>query len=174
MLRCRYAFLVIFFPVSSSSSRVFFCLLKGNYYSFTGQHEQAIAQFQRALRLDARFLSACTLMGHEYIELKNLPAAVAAYRRAIGEFILLCAIFLRASQITLINTTHAVVDVSPRDYRAWYGLGQTYEILAMPLYSLYYYRQAQILRPDDTRMLSALATAYKVNAGLHKFMFNDF
>lgn len=54
-----------------------------------------------------------------------------------------------------------VVDINPRDYRAWYGLGQTYELLYMPLYSLYYYRRAQRLRPNDPRMLSALAQMYK-------------
>ena len=34
------------------------------------------------------------------------------------------------------------VDLSPRDYRAWYGLGQTYELLHMPLYALHYFRRA--------------------------------
>jgi len=37
-------------------------------------------------------------------------------------------------------------EVNRRDYRAWYGLGQTYEILKMPYYCLYYYKQAQMLR----------------------------
>lgn len=32
------------------------------------------------------------------------------------------------------------IEVSPRDYRAWYGLGQTYELLQMPYYAVYYYR----------------------------------
>lgn len=34
---------------------------------------------------------------------------------------------------------HAV-DLNPRDYRAWYGLGQTYELLNMPYYALHYHR----------------------------------
>ena len=54
------------------------------------------------------------MLGHEHVELKNTPAAIAAYRTA--------------------------VDVDPRDYRAWYGLGQAYELLAMPHYALFYYR----------------------------------
>lgn len=33
------------------------------------------------------------------------------------------------------------VDVNPRDYRAWYGLGQTYELVNMPYYALYYFRR---------------------------------
>ncbi len=44
---------------------------------------------------------------------------------------------------TLVSTADAyrhAVDLNPRDYRAWYGLGQTYELLLMPYYALYYYR----------------------------------
>lgn len=48
-----------------------------------------------------------------------------------------------------------------RDYRAWYGLGQSYEILKMPFYSLYYYKIAQQLRPYDSRMLVALGETYE-------------
>ena len=36
-----------------------------------------------------------------------------------------------------------------------YGLGQTYEILAMPYYALFYYRKATALRPYDSRMWCA-------------------
>ena len=32
---------------------------------------QAVQYFQRALRLDRAYLSAWTLMGHEFVELKN-------------------------------------------------------------------------------------------------------
>ena len=44
------------------------------------------------------------------------------------------------------------VELNGRDYRAWYGLGQTYELLHMPFYALHYYRQATQLRPHDARM----------------------
>ena len=33
------------------------------------------------------------------------------------------------------------MDINRRDYRAWYGLGQTYELLKMYSYALYYYKQ---------------------------------
>ena len=49
----------------------------------------------------------------------------------------------------------------PKDYRAWYGLGQTYEILKLPMYSFFYYKKAQQLRPNDSRMLVALADTYE-------------
>ena len=67
--------------------------------------------------------------------MKNPAAAIDAYRHA--------------------------VDINPRDYRAWYGLGQTYEILQMPYYALYYYQQAVKLRPDDSRMWCAMGQCYE-------------
>ena len=51
------------------------CCVVGNYYSLKAQHERAVLYFRRALRLDRTCLSAWTLMGHEYIEMKNTAAA---------------------------------------------------------------------------------------------------
>lgn len=53
-------------------------------------------------------------------------------------------------------------EVDSRDFRAWYGLGQTHEILKMYHYSLYYYQQALKLRPNDSRMLIAVGCAYSL------------
>jgi len=111
------------------------CCIIGNYYSLKGQHEKAVLYFNRALKLNRNYLSAWTLMGHEYVEMKNPAAAIDAYRRA--------------------------VDINPRDYRAWYGLGQTYELLQMPYYALYYYRRATQLRPQDARMWCAMGQCYE-------------
>eukprot|EP00808_Paulinella_micropora_P028973 g4442.t1 len=111
------------------------CVIVGNYYSLKGQHAKAILYFKRALRLDPAYLSAWTLMGHEYVEMRNTEAAIEAYRHA--------------------------VDINPRDYRAWYGLGQAYELLQMNTYSLYYFRKATELRPYDSRMWCAMAECYE-------------
>lgn len=111
------------------------CCVSGNYYALRGQHDQAVSYFQRALRLNRNYLSAWTLMGHEFLEMKNTAAAVEAYRRA--------------------------VDINPKDFRAWYGLGQTYELLNMPLYTLYYYNKAATLRPRDSRMWCAVGQTYQ-------------
>lgn len=46
---------------------------------------KAILYFQRALKLDSKFLSAWTLMGHEYVEVRN-------YAAAIGEKISNCSV----------------------------------------------------------------------------------
>ncbi|ESN90559.1 hypothetical protein HELRODRAFT_96551 [Helobdella robusta] len=122
--------------------RVETCCVIGNYYSLHNQHDKAVMYFQRAIKLDPNYLSAWTLMGHEFMELKSTSAAILAYRKAI--------------------------DVNKKDYRAWYGLGQTYEILKMPFYSLYYYRQAHLLRPNDSRMAVALGEAYDYLGRLHE------
>ncbi|KAK6027299.1 hypothetical protein OSTOST_06671 [Ostertagia ostertagi] len=54
------------------------------------------------------------------MELKNNAAACMSYRRAI--------------------------EVDPQDYRGWYGLGQMYDIIKMPTYSLFYYQQAHLCK----------------------------
>ena len=110
------------------------CCVIGNYYSLKSEHEKAVIYFRRALTLDRTFLSAWTLMGHEYIEMKNTHAAIESYRRA--------------------------VDVNRKDYRAWFGIGQAYEFLEMHLYSLFYFQRAAALRPYDPKMWFALGKSY--------------
>jgi tetratricopeptide (TPR) repeat protein len=60
------------------------CLPPGNHYSLRAEHEKAVKYFRRATQLDRTYLSAWTLMGHEYVEMKNSHAAIEAYRRAVG------------------------------------------------------------------------------------------
>ena len=110
------------------------CCVVGNYYSLKSEHEKAVMYFRRALTLDRNCLSAWTLMGHEYVEMKNTHAAIESYRRA--------------------------VDVNRKDYRAWYGLGQAYEVLEMHLYALFYYQRAASLRPYDPKMWQAVGSCY--------------
>jgi anaphase-promoting complex subunit 8 len=57
----------------------------GNYYSSRADHTKAIIYFKRSLMLNRDYLPAWTLMGHEYVELKNSHAAIEAYRKAVGE-----------------------------------------------------------------------------------------
>ena len=47
------------------------------------QHEKAVVYFQRALKLNPGYLSALTLMGHEYMEMKNTHAAIQSYRQEV-------------------------------------------------------------------------------------------
>ena len=77
-------------------------------------------------------------MGHEYVEMKNSHAAIEAYRRAVGK-----RPFLTFSW--RLTDPHEE-DVNRKDYRAWYGLGQAYELLSMHHYALHYYQRATALR----------------------------
>lgn len=61
--------------------------VSGNYYSLRGDHQKAVVYFQRALKLNPYYLSAWTLMGHEFMEMKNTNAAIHSYRQAIGMII---------------------------------------------------------------------------------------
>jgi anaphase-promoting complex subunit 8 len=67
--------------------------------------------------------------------MKNIPGAIEAYRNA--------------------------VEIDPKDFRAWYGLGQTYELQSMCNYALYYYSKAVLSRPKDSRMWNAMGTCYQ-------------
>lgn len=62
-----------------------FIALAGNYYSLRAEHEKAVKYFRRATQLDRTYLAAWTLMGHEYVEMKNSHAAIEAYRKAVGK-----------------------------------------------------------------------------------------
>ena len=52
------------------------CCVIGNYYSLMGEHLKAIVYFRKALKLDRTCLAAWTLMGHQYLEMKNIPGAI--------------------------------------------------------------------------------------------------
>ncbi|KAG2226456.1 hypothetical protein INT45_014200 [Circinella minor] len=110
------------------------CCIVANYHSARGEIKESVEYFKRALALDRDYHLAWTLLGHDYIELKNMHSAIECYRRAI--------------------------DVNSRDYRAWYGLGQAYEILGLPFYATHYYQKTTELRPNDARMWKALGACY--------------
>lgn len=50
-----------------------------------GERTKSILSFQRAVKMNPTYASAWTLMGHEYVELKNISAAILCYQKAIGE-----------------------------------------------------------------------------------------
>lgn len=64
-----------------------YTVITGNYYSLRSEHQKAVLYFQRALKLNPHYLSAWTLMGHEFMEMKNTNAAIQSYRQALGWFL---------------------------------------------------------------------------------------
>jgi anaphase-promoting complex subunit 8 len=63
------------------------CCIIGNYYSMKREHAKAVIYFKKALRLNRGYSSAWTLLGQEYLEMKNTYAAAESYRRAVGMYI---------------------------------------------------------------------------------------
>lgn len=110
------------------------CCVIGNFYGLRGDHENAIVYFQRAAKLNRADRSVWILLGHEYLELKNCSLAIEAYSRAL--------------------------EVWKHDFRGHYGLAQVYELLRMPKFALYYYKQAHRLKSSDPRILLALGSCY--------------
>ncbi|KAI0467710.1 cell division cycle protein-like protein 23 [Xylaria cf. heliscus] len=99
------------------------CCAIGYFYSMSKRHEDAIIYFRRAVTLDRSCATAWTFLGHKYMDVNNLYAALSSYRRSIG--------------------------LNRRDYRAFYGLGQAYEALEKPNMALNYYHQAVALHPEE-------------------------
>ena len=95
------------------------CVVTGNYFSLRQDRPRAITYFQRyiqgsrdqagsrpgriifnfrALQMKPDFISAWTLIGHEYLELRNFTQAIHSY--------------------------HKGTTLDPNDCRAWFGLGK--------------------------------------------------
>lgn len=110
------------------------CCVLGNYYSLVGERSKAATYFKRAISLDRGFLPAYILLGHEFLELKNVPSSIESYNQAI--------------------------QINPRDYRGWYGLGLAYELQHHFQFALYYFLEAISLNPRDSRMWNALGSCY--------------
>ena len=53
---------------------------------------------------------------------------------------------LRVSTFYPDGCFNSHAEANKHDFRGYYGLGQTYEILKMPHFALYYYKQAHRLR----------------------------
>lgn len=55
-------------------------------YSLKCNHSKAILYFKKAVRMNPFNIIAWTLLGHEYMELKNNPAAIISYRQALSGY----------------------------------------------------------------------------------------
>lgn len=109
--------------------------ISGNFYAINGCHEDAISNLAMALRQDSSFAFVWTLIGHEFVELENITAAMAAYSRAHEH--------------------------NQHDYRALYGLGRIYDMSKMTHHANVHYKNAALVNPNDWRMWFALAITYE-------------
>ncbi|WUR03423.1 cell division cycle protein 23-like protein [Vairimorpha necatrix] len=104
-----------------------------NTYSFKKNHHKAIEYYNLCTNLLPCSMYF-TLLGHEYIELKEYKKAIESYTKSIR----LC-----------IN-----------DYRGWYSLGKVYELLNMTETSLFYYKKSLEYKKDDTLIWLSLGNVY--------------
>jgi len=87
-----------------------------NYYSMKGYHDKSIMSLKRSLRLNSKHKDAWTIIGHEYLEMKNTGAAIESYRRALGENINCFKIFI--SNFKLIFTFQCFIRVKNMNFAA--------------------------------------------------------
>ena len=109
--------------------------VSGNFYAINDQHDEAISNLAMAIRQDSSFYFAWTLIGHEFVELKNITAALSAYSKAY--------------------------EVNQHDFRAIYGIGRVYDTADMTSHAVFHYRNAALVNPNDWRMWIALGDCYE-------------
>lgn len=54
-------------------------------YSLKCDHAKSVLYFKKAVRMNPFNVTAWTLLGHEYIEMKNSFAAIISYRQALSK-----------------------------------------------------------------------------------------
>jgi len=54
-------------------------------YSLKCDHAKSVLYFKKAVRINPFNVTAWTLLGHEYIEMKNSYAAIISYRQALSK-----------------------------------------------------------------------------------------
>lgn len=114
------------------------CCAIANQLSLRHEHEKAVKYLKKATELDRTYYQAWTLMGHEYLELNNnTHAAIECYRRAVGGCM---------GSFFVFEVVNLAVDVNPKDFRAWFGLGQTYIMLSLHTYAVHYFQKALVIR----------------------------
>lgn len=109
--------------------------VSGNFYAINGHHDEAISNLAMAIRQNSSFYFAWTLIGHEFVELDNITAALSAYSKA-----------------------H---EVNQHDFRAIYGIGRVYDMKKMAFHAVFHYRNAALVNPGDWRMWMALGDCYE-------------
>ncbi|CDW55487.1 hypothetical protein TTRE_0000375901 [Trichuris trichiura] len=108
--------------------------LLANYWCIRKNYVLMLVQVLRALNRDNSSATLWTLLGHANVELQELGASCIAYQQA--------------------------VEHSHNDYRAWYGMGQSFHVLEFPAFALCYFVRAYALKTEDPRITTSLADGY--------------
>lgn len=105
-----------------------------NYYSMRKEHSKAIEYFKLSVRLNPSSSIVHTLIGHEYLEMRNMEKAIGSYNSALK--------------------------TCPMDYRAWYSIGQAYATMTMYEYALFFIKRALECKNNDPIVWTALGQCY--------------
>lgn len=106
----------------------------GNYHSLRNEHAKAIECFLKAIELNPRYSISYTLVGHEYMEMKNIMNAIKFYTKSI--------------------------QANADDYRAWFGAAQAYSSLKMYEYSLIFFKKSVEMKPEDGFLWLTMGQVY--------------
>lgn len=82
---------------------------------FSFQHAKAVDCMERAIQLDPYFAYAYTLLGHELIFQEEYDRAANAFRWFVHVY--------ASDAFRHPPTFRRALEISPKDYRAWHGLG---------------------------------------------------
>ncbi|QPG76119.1 hypothetical protein FOA43_003505 [Brettanomyces nanus] len=93
----------------------------GNLYSLKREPDEAIKCFQKAIKLDKKFVYAYTLQGHEYLANDAIENAMECFRHAIA--------------------------LDKRHYNAFYGIGMVYLKLGDFRKAEFHFRKASEINP---------------------------
>ncbi|KCZ78461.1 hypothetical protein H311_00506, partial [Anncaliia algerae PRA109] len=104
-----------------------------NYYSMKKDHFDSIKYFKNAIKLSSKFSICYTLIGHEFMELKNYQEAIKNYTLSVK-----------------LN----------KDYRAWFGLGQAYSALRIFQFALVFFKMSVNIRPNDAFLWLTFGNCY--------------
>ncbi|KAK5989007.1 Protein bimA [Cladobotryum mycophilum] len=103
----------------------------GNMFSLQRSRKEAIKCFQRACQLSPRIAHSFSLLGYEYMEMEEFTEASIAF--------------------------HQAIQVDPRHYSAWVGLGRVQERLGQSGKALEYYLGAEKINSHNAVLLTYIA-----------------
>ncbi|KAI7870027.1 hypothetical protein BDF14DRAFT_1879786 [Spinellus fusiger] len=106
------------------------------------EFDQSIEWFKRALQLDRSFHWIWALLGHNYINIKNIDAAIECYHRAIKG--------------------------DGADYRTCHALGQAYQLKNLDSVAVEPYERAVKIKSDDAEVWTSLMECHNILGNMEK------
>ncbi len=141
----------------------------GNALHDSGNHEQAVKCFKKALELDPENSLAYHGLGNALLETKDNNAAIAAYQNALriapnnieAHINLGLAFSAKEENQKAIESFNRAIKLSPANIKAHINLGNTFMYMNLLDNALECYKNALIISPDNFEACTNMATALK-------------